>query len=62
MSSINTRYNCGITHFDKRYKKAIKPINVFSFRPDVEKNMEIVEKYIPKEMNEIFVKHNLRSK
>lgn len=62
MSSINTRYNCGITHFDKRYNAAIKPINVFSFRPDIDWSIKIVEKYIPKEMNEIFVKHNLRSK
>ena len=62
MSSINTRYNCGITHFDKRFKVATKPINVFSFRPDVEENMEIIEKHLPKEMLDIFIKNNLRSK
>ena len=34
LSSINTTYNCGVTHHNLRYDKATKPIRVFSFKPD----------------------------
>ena len=50
MSSINTTYNCGFTHFQKRYDVATKLINVFSFKPDLDRDFNIVKEYLPEEM------------
>jgi len=57
-SSLDTRYNCGITYFDKRYANATKPINVFSFRPDYE-TYRIAEPYVDDGLKTIFKKHRL---
>lgn len=61
MKSINTRYNVGVTHFQKRFDFAEKPINVFSFKPDKNSDYKVVEKYLPKQIKNIFIKHNLGS-
>lgn len=57
-SSLDTRYNCGITYFEKRYENATKPINVFSFRPDAE-TYKVVEPYVDSELKNIFKIHGL---
>ena len=59
MSSINTTYNCGCTHFQKRYDVATKPINVFSFKPDLDRDFNIVKEYLPEEMLNVFKEHKL---
>ena len=58
-SSINTRYNCGFTYFDLRYKNAIKPINVYGFKPDLERDYSVFKDYLSDDMVDIFKKHRL---
>ena len=59
-SSIDTRYNVGYTHFNQRYDRATKPINVFSFKPDHE-CFDVFESFINEDLLDIFRKHNLLS-
>ena len=59
LSSIDTRYNVGYTHFDKRYNNATKPICVLAFKPDEKNNFDRVENYVDKGLSDIFKKHNL---
>lgn len=59
LQSIDTRYNCGVTHFSKRYNEATKPINVFSFKPDLGRDFDTVSDYLKQEMIDIFKKHKL---
>ncbi len=59
MSSINTTYNCGVTHFEKRYENANKPINVFSFKPDKKYDYNIIDGNLKKEMLSVFKKNKL---
>ena len=58
-SSLNTRYNCGFTHFDLRYKNATKPINVYGFKPDLERDYSVFKDYLSDDMVDIFKKHRL---
>ena len=60
MSSLNTEYNVGCTHFDKRYAFANKPVKVFGFKPDIEKDYSIMEDYIDDRLKDIFKLYKLR--
>ena len=62
MTSINTRYNVGVTHGKLRLSAAIKPVNVLSFNPGVEigisrlKEQELIHE-IPPDLLTIFNKY-----
>lgn len=58
-SSLDTRYNCGFTHFDLRYKNATKPINVYGFKPDLERDYSVFKDHLSDDMVNIFKKHRL---
>ena len=58
-SSLDTRYNCGFTHFDLRYKNATKPINVYGFKPDLERDYSVFKDYLSDDMVNTFKKHRL---
>lgn len=52
LTSINTRYNVGVTHGEKRLKSAEKPINVLSFNPGIEKGIQnLINNKLDKEIN-----------
>ena len=58
-SSINTTYNCGLTHFDLRYENAKKPLNVCSFKPSEKKAWDKFEKVVNPNIIKHFKKHEL---
>ena len=59
LSSINTAYNCGVTHHEKRYEQATKPVHVFSFKPDKKSDFDVVKDKVNKDIINIFKKHKL---
>ena len=59
ISSINTTYNCGLTHFDLRYENAKKPLNVCSFKPSEKKAWDKFEKVVNPNIIKHFKKHEL---
>ena len=59
LSSINTTYNCGVTHHDLRYNQATKPVRVFSFKPDKKSDFDVVKDKVDNKLLNIFKKHKL---
>ena len=59
MSSLNPTYNCGFTNFKQRYENAEKPINVFSFKPDSERDCPRVISSVDERLIKIFEKNNI---
>jgi len=62
LTSINTTYNVGVTHGQLRLNAAIKPVNVLSFNPSLEKGRERLKSSglyteIPSELLTIYQKY-----
>ena len=48
------------TDFDKRYAFANKPVKVFGFKPNIEKDYSIMEDHIDDRLKDIFKLYKLR--
>mgnify|MGYP003120690518 CR=1 FL=1 len=59
LTSIDNRYNVGVTHFKHRYDRATKPICVLAFKPDEKSNFDVVKDFVDIDLLNIFKKHNL---
>jgi|TARA_B100000035_G_scaffold313794_1_gene328342 hypothetical protein len=58
-SSIDTTYNCGLTHFDLRYESATKPLKVCSFKPTEKKAWNKFKKVVNPNIIKHLKKHEL---
>ena len=67
LTTINNKYNVGLTHMEQRYEAADKPVCSLGFQPHVQNSWEdFVEgknklniKLVDNEMVELFKKYNL---
>ena len=67
LTTINNKYNVGLTHMEKRYQAAEKPVCSLGFQPHVQSSWDVfIEgknelnlKLIDDEMIELFKKYNL---
>jgi len=67
LTTINNKYNVGLTHMEKRYQAAEKPVCSLGFQPHVQSSWDVfIEgknelnlKLIDDEMLELFKKYNL---
>jgi hypothetical protein len=41
LSTINNKFNVGLTHMEKRYEVAEKPVSVLGFQPHVENSWDV---------------------
>jgi len=65
LSTINNKYNVGLTHMEYRYEAADKPVCVIGFQPQVEKSLRVFngenntygKNFIDDEMDFIFKTH-----
>ena len=67
LTTLNNKYNVGLTHMEQRYEAADKPVCSLGFQPHVQNSWEVfVEgknklniKLVDNEMVELFKKYNL---